>query len=324
MERLRELLTGRILLLCHHNADPDAVCSAFGVQRLIESLDPTSKTEIFLPGGASKLTRRIMEALEIQVLDEASIDDYDVLVILDTATPNQLEDWGKKVWESSAKKIFIDHHKTHPSMTEVADYTMIDESATSTCELVYTIYAGLGIDPTPEVAHALLLGIAYDSKHFSIATPTTLKAASALLEIHGPIADVLSMLRTERNRAERIARIKAAQRIQLHDVQGWSLTTSRLSSFQASAARALIGLGADASVVCGSDKGNLRASLRATDRFYQGTLIHLGEIAQVLGEEFGGAGSGHPTAAGVNCEGDPDLFLERTVQLFSELLKRAS
>ena len=324
MERLRELLTGRILLLCHHNADPDAVCSAFGVQRLIESLDPTSKTEIFLPGGASKLTRRIMEALEIQVLDEASIDDYDVLVILDTATPNQLEDWGKKVWESSAKKIFIDHHKTHPSMTEVADYSMIDESATSTCELVYTIYAGLGIDPTPEVAHALLLGIAYDSKHFSIATPTTLKAASALLEIHGPISDVLSMLRTERNRPERIARIKAAQRMQLHDVQGWTLATSRLSSFQASAARALIGLGADASVVCGSDKGNLRASLRSTDRFYQGTRIHLGELAQALGEDFGGAGSGHPTAAGVNCEGDPDLFLERTVQLFSELLKRAS
>jgi len=320
LERLRELLTGRILLLCHHNADPDAVCSAFGVQRLIESLDPTSNAEIFLPAGASSLTRRIMEAQGIQVLDEASIDDYDVIVILDTATPNQLGDWGEKLSESSAKKIFIDHHKTHPSMIEIADYSMIDESITSTCELVYRIYVGLGIEPTPEVAHALLIGIAYDSRHFSIATSTTLKAASSLLEIDGPIADILSMLRTKRDRPERIARIKAAQRMQLHNAQGWTLATSQLSSFQASAARALIGLGADASFVCGSEKGNLRASLRATDRFYQGTRIHLGEIAQVLGDEFGGAGSGHSTAAGLNGVGDPELFHERVIALVRERL----
>ena len=75
MESLRELLTGRILLLCHHNADPDAVCSAFGVQRLIGSIDPSSSVEIFLPGGASAITRRIMEALGIQVLEDASIDE---------------------------------------------------------------------------------------------------------------------------------------------------------------------------------------------------------------------------------------------------------
>ena len=320
MKRLRELLTGRILLLCHHNADPDTVCSAFGVQRLIESLDPTSNTEIFLPGGASSLTRRIMEALGIQVLDEASIDDYDVLVILDTATLNQLEDWGEKVWESSAKKIFIDHHSKHPRMMEVADYSMIDESATSTCELVYRIYASWGVVPTPVVARALLIGIAFDSRHFSIATPNTLNAASALLEIDGSIEEVLSMLRTERNRPERIARIKAAQRMQLHDAQGWTLATSQLSSFQASAARALIGLGADASMVCGSNKKNLRASLRATDRFYRGTSIHLGEIAQALGDEFGGTGSGHPTAAGVNGVGDPELLLKRVVELVRERL----
>ncbi len=320
MKRLRELLTGRILLLCHHNADPDAVCSAFGVQRLIESLDPTSNTEIFLPGGASSLTRRIMEVLGIQVLDEDSIDDYDVLVILDTATLNQLEDWGEKVWESSAKKIFIDHHSKHPRMMEVADYSMIDESATSTCELVYRIYSSWGVVPTPVVARALLIGIAFDSRHFSIATPNTLNAASALLEIDGSIEEVLSMLRTERNRPERIARIKAAQRMQLHDAQGWTLATSQLSSFQASAARALIGLGADASMVCGSNKKNLRASLRATDRFYRGTSIHLGEIAQALGDEFGGTGSGHPTAAGVNGVGDPELLLKRVVELVRERL----
>jgi nanoRNase/pAp phosphatase (c-di-AMP/oligoRNAs hydrolase) len=178
----------------------------------------------------------------------------------------------------------------------------------------------MGIAPTSDVARALLIGIAYDSKHFTIATPTTLNAASALLEINGSIEEVLSLLRPERNRPESIARLKAAQRMKLHPLESWTLATSQLSSFQASAARALIGLGADASAVCGSEKGDLRASLRSTDRFYQGTNIHLGEVARALGNEFGGAGSGHPTAAGVNGVGDSESFLKRFVEIISEKL----
>lgn len=324
MQQLKELLTGRILLLCHHNADPDTLCSAYGIQSLIQALDPSTDAEIYLPGGASTLTRNIMETLGITTLTDASIDQYDTLVILDTATPNQLADWGEKLPVSTAKKIIIDHHKKHPAMTEIADYSMVDEDATSTCELVHTIYTGLGIQPTPAVAHALLIGIAYDSRHFAIATPGTLKAASALLEIDGTIEEVLTMLRTDRNRPERIARIKAAQRMKLHDARGWALATSRLSSFHASASRALIGLGADASIVSGSDKSELRASLRSTDQFYQETHIHLGEVAQALGAEFNGSGSGHTTTAGVNGEGDADLFLKRAVKMLTELLEKAS
>jgi nanoRNase/pAp phosphatase (c-di-AMP/oligoRNAs hydrolase) len=318
LERLRELLTGRILQLCHHNADPDAVCSAFGVQRLIMSIDPSSSADIFLPGGASAITRKIMETLGIQVLEDISISDYDTVVVLDTATPNQLEGWWRKVMVSMVKKIIIDHHTPHPSMMAVADYSIIDESATSTCELVYRVYSNWGVEPTPNVARALLIGIAYDSRHLSIATPTTLSTASALLKIDGSLEEVLLMLRTERGRPESIARLKAAQRMQLHDLKSWTLATSQLSSFQASAARALIGLGADIAVVCGSDKENLRASLRATDRFFHGTSIHLGVVAQALGAEFGGAGSGHPTAAGINGVGDPELFLKRVVAFISE------
>ena len=161
----------------------------------------------------------------------------------------------------------------------------------------------------------------YPNIHPAYFRAFTLNAASALLEINGSIEEILSTLRTERKRPEKIARIKAAQRMQLHDSGGWTLATSQLSSFQASAARALIGLGADASIVSGSAKGELRASLRSTDRFYKSTRIHLGEVAQALGEEFGGAGSGHPTAAGVNAEGEAELFLERAVQLISEQLE---
>jgi len=40
----------------------------------------------------------------------------------------------------------------------------------------------------------------------------------------------------------------------------------------------------------------------------------------VLGDEFGGAGSGHSTAAGLNGVGDPELFQERVIALVRERL----
>ncbi len=41
-----------------------------------------------------------------------------------------------------------------------------------------------------------------------------------------------------------------------------------------------------------------------------------------LGEMFSGAGSGHPTAAGFNGEGDPKEFLKEALFLLTELLEK--
>ena len=129
------------------------------------------------------------------------------------------------------------------------------------------------------------------------------------------------MLTSERGRSESIARLKAAQRMQLHQFGGWTLVTSNVSSYQASAARALIGLGADVAFVVGRDKGALRASIRATDRFYAETSVHLGrDVAMPLGEEFGGAGSGHTTAAGLNGKGSTRAMTKRAIELISDKL----
>ena len=223
---------------------------------------------------------------------------------------------------SDLPRVFIDHHSPHPTITAIATSCIIDESVSSTCEIVHNIYRGFGVKPPANVARALLVGIAYDSRHFSLGTSQTLSSASQLLEIDGPLEDVLSLLSSDKSRSEKIARLKAAQRMELHDVQGWTIATSRLGSFQASAARALIRLGADVSIVAGKDKDELRASLRATDRFYRETGVHLGrDIVKALGEEFEGAGSGHPTAAGMNGAGDLEAFLKRVVALITLKIK---
>jgi len=321
-DTLVKMLSGRALLFCHHNADPDSICSAYAFKELAETLKPAVDAEIILAGGASSLSKRIMEALRIEASEEASVDEADVLVVLDAGTLGQLDRWGEAVALADVPMVFIDHHAPHPTTTKLAALLLIDEEATSTCEIVYNLYRRYGLKPSANVAKALLIGVAYDSKHFNIGTAKTFRAVSELLEIDGAVEEVVALLASEMDRSERIARLKAGQRMRIHDVEGWTIATSHVSSFQASAARALISLGADVAVVAGGDKGIVRTSLRATDKFHKAISLHLGrDVAMSLGEEFGGSGSGHATSAGVNTKGRSRTMLHRAVELLSAKLR---
>lgn len=321
LDALKSLLRGRVLLFCHHNADPDAVCAAYAMQGLIKTMDASASAEIALPGGSSSLSKRVMETLGIQASEDFSLEGADALVFLDTATLNQLEDWREAVVSSGAPKVFIDHHATNAETLSIATLHIVDERASSTCEIVHRLYDQFNVAPSPVVAKALLAGMAFDSKRFTVGTEATFDSVSRLLEIDGPLEDVIDLLRPVKKRSERIAVLKASQRMKLHTVGDWIIATSHLSSFQASAARALLLLGADLAIVVGNDKRKLRVSMRSTERFHKETSIHLGrDIAIPLGEEFEGAGSGHSTAAGVNGTGTPDKLVTRALLLLEPRL----
>ncbi len=311
------------MLLCHHNADPDTLCAAYGIQELALTLDPTVKANIILTSGASKLSRKIMAEIGIEVHEISPINDVDAFVVLDVSTLAQLEDWADVVVSTSAPIAFIDHHSPHPDSSSISELYIVDEGAYSTCEMIYGLYEDFGIQPSARVSKALLAGMAYDSKHFSMGSVKTFKAVSKLLELNGQLDEITELLSTERERPERIARLKAANRMQLHMVDDWVIATSHLSSFQASAARAMISLGADVAIVVGKDKRKLRLSMRSTGRFFKFTTIHLGrDVAVKLGEAFGGAGSGHSTAAGVNGEGAPRAMVQMAVDLITEKIRK--
>jgi nanoRNase/pAp phosphatase (c-di-AMP/oligoRNAs hydrolase) len=262
-----------------------------------------------------------MEERKIEVNHEPTVDDYQTIVMVDTATLEQLEEWGNIVASTKIPKVLIDHHSPHSKTISLASIYVVNEEATSTCEIVYKLYEKYGFEPSETVAKALLLGIAYDSKHFSIGTPESYQTISDLLKIGGPVEEITNIFSVKKDRSEIIARLKGAKRLQLHFRGEWILATSMLSSHHASVARGLIYLGANVAIVAGNDNKKLRASLRATNNFTRETSIHLGQnIATILGEEFEGAGSGHSTAAGVNGEGDPETLLRRSIELISEKL----
>ena len=315
----RDLLGNNIVVLGHHNADPDAIGAAVGVKELVEKLSPSSDVTCIMPADVSALSERIIDMLGFEIREEY-YDPFDTLIVVDTGSLNQLGDWEEKVRGSGFNLLVIDHHNRNPDYDELSDFYLIDDEAGSTSEQVHRLFKEYDLTPSITSAKALLAGITFDSKFFSIGSSQTYKAVSELLEITGDISSTRELFKSTYQLSEKIARIKAAQRTETHQLNGWIIAVSRLGSYQSSGARALISLGADVAVVTGENKGDLRSSLRSTQRFNDETSIHLGELIGEASESLDGQGSGHPTAAGYNGTGDIDEFHSKLVELIKKSL----
>ena len=311
-----------VVLLCHHNADPDAIGAAFAFSSLLERLRPRLQTEIAAAQGPSRLSKHLLTSLPIKLTPNPPIEEADAIVLLDTNTIQQLDDWAKRVEASDAPIIVIDHHASHPETERLATLTVADENASSTCEIIYKFFMDMNVRFSEAEAKSLFLGIAFDTRHFILANSVTLKIAADLIDAGVNAREALGLLSLPMEESERIARLKASKRVKLLKVGDWIIAFSHVGSYQASAARALISLGAHVAIVVGQRDEKLRISMRASREFYQATGVHLGrDLAKPLGEYFGGMGGGHAISAGANGEGDLKACLKRCVRLLKEKLK---
>jgi nanoRNase/pAp phosphatase (c-di-AMP/oligoRNAs hydrolase) len=310
-----------VVLLCHHNADPDAICSAYAFASLLKNQRPKVEVEIGAAQGISRLSKHILKHLPIEVKGQPNVEKADVIVLLDTNTIQQLNNLAEKVKASKAPIIVIDHHAAHPETEKTARICVTSEEASSTCEIVYNFFKELGVKPGENEAKALFLGIAFDTRHFVLANSSTLKTIAELIDAGVDAQKTLSMLSLPVDFSERVARLKACKRVKLFKVGEWIIAFSHVSAYQASAARAIIDLGAHVAVIAGQKNENLEISLRCTREFHEKTGVHLGrDIAKPLGEYLHGMGGGHSTAAGVNGVGDIETGLKRCLRLLKERL----
>jgi phosphoesterase RecJ-like protein len=198
----------------------------------------------------------------------------------------------------------------------IAKLCITNEEAASTCEIIYDFYRQLDLKPDLNEAKALFLGIAFDTRHFVLANSSTLKTISELGDIGVNPQEALATFDLPMDPSERVARIKACRRAKIIKINDWIIALSHVSAYQASAARALIDIGAHMAAVAGEKNGNIEISLRSTREFNQETGIHLGrDIANPLGEALQGMGGGHATAAGVNGKGDVQTGLKCCLRL---------
>jgi nanoRNase/pAp phosphatase (c-di-AMP/oligoRNAs hydrolase) len=322
---LSELSAKLVVLLCHHNADPDAICSAYAFASLLKQVRPQTEVEIGAAQGVSRLSKHLLKFLPIDMRMQPNVEKADAIVLLDTNTIQQLDGLADKIRKSEAPIIVIDHHASHPETKQLARISVTSEESSSTCEIVYGLYKEAGQPLGANEAKALFLGIAFDTRHFVLASSSTLKNIAALIDTGVNAQEALLLLSLPMDFSERVARLKACRRARLFKVGEWIVALSHVSAYQASAARAVIELGAHVAVVAGQKNESLEVSMRANLEFHNKTGIHLGrDIAKPLGEYVNGMGGGHATAAGVNGTGDIDTGLKRSLRLLKERIGTSS
>lgn len=149
-------------------------------------------------------------------------------------------------------------------------------------------------------ATALLAAIFIETRYFSLANSATFEEAGSLAASGADPRKIQGLITAPATRSERVARLKAAQRLRIDQVDEWLIVGSEVGSYQSSAARGLLSMGADVSFVAGMVKGRIRVNMRSTEKFHHTTNLHLGrDVAIPLGKGLGGSGGGHPTAAGM-------------------------
>ena len=290
VERVREL-TGKspALILMHAQADPDALASAYLISRLFRDSTIGSFDEL---GNTAK---EMAATLGIGYVIEPDPDGFDVIVVVDASTPEMLTPERR-----IEPDLVIDHHRPQDGWEDALHIE--DEDRPSCVEIVLEIMSAMDAPLSAEDARIALAGILADTARFRFADARTLRTAAGLIDTGGEIPGALALVETDHyfDVSRRIALLKALQRTKVDREGDILIAMSRISAYEAGAARILIHAGADVALVSSNKKdGGGRISARARPGAVEDGL-HLGKVLEEVGSEVGGWGGGHAGAAGLN------------------------
>ncbi|MEM3521944.1 MAG: hypothetical protein QXD78_02735, partial [Candidatus Bathyarchaeia archaeon] len=169
-----------------------------------------------------------------------------------------------------------------------------DEKVSSSCELIFHLFNLFNLKISKNEALANLIVIVYETKHFALASSKTFITIDKLISCGAMVEEAVKILKMPMPQPEKIARLKAAQRMQIWRLKDWIAVTSEVGSYHASAARGLVMLGADVAIVGSEEKGKIKISLRSNKEFFEKSKVHLGrDIAIPVGDFMNGMGGGH-------------------------------
>lgn len=286
---------GKCLLITHEQADLDAIGSLIGFTSFIRKLNPS--LEIIIPEPQiSILSQKLLQTVRFNFHEWNEHKPRPTAIfLLDTNV------YDESRYPEYDQVIIIDHHVPNPSYSNLLfDYQL--EDFNSTTEIITCFYYHANFSLDSEIAKSLLAGIIFDSRRFVFSDEDLFDCVRYLLEnCPDCYREVISLTTKNREYSEKIACIKAAQRSKRIMLGKYIILFSHVSSYEASAARSLIFLGADLAIVAALREDSTRISMRATPDFVSQTGLSLGgSIIPLLIDKFGGIGGGHDGAAGFN------------------------
>ncbi len=271
-------------VVAHRYADLDSYGSALGMAELLRSWGKSPT--LVCPEGVSAKVRHVASRIG-HTVDCADHAAERPTILVDVGGAAQLSGvpLGRPL-------VVVDHH-SHPDerLVRSADLS-IRKGYPSSSEIVVELLMEAGVRPTPQTAMLLLLGILEDTGKLSRATARTLGLASYLLEYLGiRLGDAVALVQEGSPAdSERVAQIKAAMRMQVFRVGDKLVCISHVGSFEASAAKALLGLGCDIAMVLKSGGEETRLVVRSRG-------VPVGGLARYVADRLGWEAGGHDTAS---------------------------
>lgn len=165
-----------IVIARHTSPDPDAIASQTALRDAIKLTYPKKKVYAV---GTSVAKFKYYGALD--KIDETTFNEDSLLIALDVPNVSRIDGVDKSAFTEMFK---IDHH---PSDEVFGECDWIDETSSSTCQLIMELILNSNLKIDRKIAENLFLGVVSDSDRFLISytTPKTFRLVSELLEKSG-------------------------------------------------------------------------------------------------------------------------------------------
>lgn len=162
-----------IIIARHIGPDPDALGSQFALKELIKNKFPNKNVYAI---GNSPAKFRFFGNLD--KIDELEIDDNYLLIVLDTPDIKRID--GIDDIKKYNNIIKIDHH---PVIDNYEKISLIDESSSSTCQLILELIFKNFLKLDTSIAEKIYMGIVSDTGRFmhDYTTKKTFKLVTKLL-----------------------------------------------------------------------------------------------------------------------------------------------
>lgn len=300
------------VILVHGNADMDAISSAYVLSKCFPQADICAMNSI------DRVCKMVSEKIGFQVIESFDPDDYDLIVTVDSSSPDQVVE---SLVLPKEKTFVIDHHHRNGKWDGYDSY--IDDTKVACVEIILDLIRENDLQIDRDMGMMLLGGMLTDSGHFQFADTKLLNDFSYVMETTGIHMDeAMALTKSEPSMSERVSVMKCIERSKFDRVGDMIVATSYGGSYEAAGCRALLLSGADVVFVVSQRDENFRLSARATQEMVR-RGFNLGDIIKDIGTETDNDGGGHDGAAGLSGVGDIEAMLhicmQRTMEEFRKI-----
>jgi len=184
----------RILLHLHPNSDSDSIGSALGLKIALQGIG--KKVDVIQGDDSPEVNHNFIPEFSSIIpksFKYVDLNHYDLFLILDASSPNQITDEIELAFPLSIKTINIDHHPTNPNY---ADITLLVKQSPATSEIIYDLLNHWGIEITSDIATCLFVGIWGDTGGFrwQSTSDKTFNVAADLIRHGAKNGEIISKL----------------------------------------------------------------------------------------------------------------------------------